>query len=226
MAMASKTCTRCVETKPLVEFSGHPKAADGKQSQCKACFAERARLRRVDRPCITCGQALSSDAKAWAKSCIECLSKCTQCGSAPRLKNQRICASCQAASDEVRKSNPDTKFKERVARIKSKYGVRPALAAALAATDVCECCGKKASRPGEIHVDHCHETGDVRGALCFNCNAALGHLNDDPERLKKLLVYLESKNTFKKIEDSMKARHFIDLLIELETRGQDKGCQQ
>lgn len=41
------------------------------------------------------------------------------------------------------------------------------------------------------HIDHCHKTQVVRGLLCPSCNVALGHLRDDPERVAKLLAYIE-----------------------------------
>ena len=41
------------------------------------------------------------------------------------------------------------------------------------------------------HVDHDHETGKVRGMLCFRCNAALGQLGDDPLVVRRAARYLE-----------------------------------
>ena len=41
------------------------------------------------------------------------------------------------------------------------------------------------------HVDHCHQTGRVRGVLCFNCNSAIGKLGDDPDTLRRAIAYLE-----------------------------------
>ncbi len=42
-----------------------------------------------------------------------------------------------------------------------------------------------------IHVDHDHRTGQIRGLLCFRCNAALGQLADDPLVLRRAARYLE-----------------------------------
>ena len=39
-------------------------------------------------------------------------------------------------------------------------------------------------------VDHCHNTGKVRGLLCSNCNTALGLLKEDEEIIKNLLEYI------------------------------------
>ena len=65
------------------------------------------------------------------------------------------------------------------------------------------CCanlGCKASSPGapgrsRFYIDHCHKTNVIRGLLCHQCNLALGHANDDIEKLKGLISYLELNKT-------------------------------
>ncbi len=42
-----------------------------------------------------------------------------------------------------------------------------------------------------LEMDHCHTTGKFRGWLCKPCNITLGMINDSPERLRKLIDYLE-----------------------------------
>jgi ribosomal protein S27AE len=44
-------------------------------------------------------------------------------------------------------------------------------------------------------VDHCHETGVVRGLLCHNCNRALGLLQDSVTNLTNAVKYLEGATT-------------------------------
>lgn len=54
----------------------------------------------------------------------------------------------------------------------------------------CEVCGViLAGR--ELAVDHCHESGKVRGLLCHSCNMGIGQFKDSPELLRKAAVYLE-----------------------------------
>ena len=57
--------------------------------------------------------------------------------------------------------------------------------------DGCGICGRSRSDDGRrLAVDHCHDTGKIRGLLCSSCNMALGMLNDDLELLKKAVDYL------------------------------------
>jgi hypothetical protein len=44
------------------------------------------------------------------------------------------------------------------------------------AQKVCQICGKQET---PLHFDHCHVTGLYRGALCKQCNVALGKLGDN-----------------------------------------------
>lgn len=42
----------------------------------------------------------------------------------------------------------------------------------------------------KLCVDHCHDTGTVRGLLCSMCNRAIGFLSDDAYLLEKAARYL------------------------------------
>lgn len=54
----------------------------------------------------------------------------------------------------------------------------------------CEVCGSN----DQICVDHCHDTGYVRGTLCSRCNLALGCLKDNVGNIVSLLEYLRNHN--------------------------------
>ena len=56
----------------------------------------------------------------------------------------------------------------------------------------CKICGEeeKAVIRG-VPLDHCHETGKIRGLLCHRCNKGLGEFGESPEMLRKAAEYLE-----------------------------------
>ena len=51
---------------------------------------------------------------------------------------------------------------------------------------------KKAEGGERLAVDHCHDTGVVRGLLCFKCNTAIGALGDTQEAAVRAMNYLSS----------------------------------
>lgn len=42
----------------------------------------------------------------------------------------------------------------------------------------------------KLAVDHCHNTGKIRGLLCFRCNGTIGKIGEDLDLLKKIENYL------------------------------------
>ena len=62
----------------------------------------------------------------------------------------------------------------------------------------CDICGKSLVNPifskGDLHVDHCHKTNKVRGALCCNCNRLIGVALEDIKILENAIKYLRKHN--------------------------------
>ena len=56
----------------------------------------------------------------------------------------------------------------------------------------------KRRKKGEVRerlaVDHCHDTGRVRGLLCSKCNTSIGSLGDPEESAQKVVEYLSNSN--------------------------------
>ncbi|MGH2702251.1 MAG: endonuclease VII domain-containing protein [Actinomycetota bacterium] len=73
--------------------------------------------------------------------------------------------------------------------LRGRYGLGSEEVQALIRTQngLCAVCLER----GATQVDHCHETGSVRGVLCLLCNAAMGAFHDDPDLIRAAISYLE-----------------------------------
>lgn len=56
--------------------------------------------------------------------------------------------------------------------------------------NLCVICGIPHKR--KLCVDHCHETGKIRGLLCNDCNVGLSRFKELPVLLRSAAVYLEA----------------------------------
>ncbi len=81
--------------------------------------------------------------------------------------------------------------------IKASYGLSPAqykemLAQQNNSCKICKTHEKSLKR--KLFVDHCHETGKVRGLLCQYCNTMLGNAKDNVLVLHSAISYLSSSS--------------------------------
>ena len=74
---------------------------------------------------------------------------------------------------------------------KSRYGVSSAEFDRMLHEQggVCAVCRRPSTKT--LHVDHCHDTGVVRGLLCDLCNRGLGYFRDESQMLRAAADYLE-----------------------------------
>ena len=57
----------------------------------------------------------------------------------------------------------------------------------------CDICWSGGGKRG-LHIDHCHATGRIRGALCICCNTAIGSMRNRPDLLRRAAEYLEDRS--------------------------------
>lgn len=55
---------------------------------------------------------------------------------------------------------------------------------------LCAICDSQFNYKRKRVVDHCHNSGEIRGLLCYNCNLGLGMFKDDVDKLNRAIIYL------------------------------------
>ncbi|MCP3757608.1 endonuclease VII domain-containing protein [Streptomyces sp. TBY4] len=181
MSTESKLCRGCGRQQPLSSFAANRATKDGLQARCRECVAaygaDYYRRRRVEqgkqvweraevppgwKQCRSCGEVKPHS--EWHKNATapDGLATC--------------CKPCKAA-------------RGRAGHLKRAYGISEAERDEMIAAQggVCVICQEA---PAE-HVDHDHQTGKVRGVLCFGCNAGIGQLKDRPDVLRRAAAYVE-----------------------------------
>ncbi|MFD6419450.1 endonuclease VII domain-containing protein [Streptomyces sp. NPDC060194] len=176
-----KACGRCKRTQPRSSFAADRNRRDGLQPYCRECVAAYGaahyRRRREamgkpvrEKPAVPAGHKY-----------------CTVCSEIkPHSEWHRNATASDGLSTRCKACRA---IQGRAGHLKRQYGLTEADRDALAEEQkgLCAICLTNFA----VHVDHCHDTGRVRGVLCFNCNSAIGKLGDDPDRLRRAAAYLE-----------------------------------
>ena len=82
-----------------------------------------------------------------------------------------------------------------LAEIKRRYGCSKEqyefmLASQNNACYICLAAHNPDKHKGRLYVDHCHDSGKIRGLLCGGCNSMLGYAKDNTQVLQKAIEYL------------------------------------
>lgn len=109
------------------------------------------------------------------------------------------CIECRAVARRADYANRREEFAAKH-RIKT-YGLDPATFARLVERQQNHCAICDEDFDFCIrHIDHDHETGQVRGLLCPRCNTTIGRANDDPALLRAMAAYIERHRARQAIE--------------------------
>jgi hypothetical protein len=198
-----KLCPKCGETKTAAQFYVSAKRPNGLSSYCRECQVRDTKSRYSAHP-----RWKAPEGQKWCPGCKDCLpidsfgknasahdglaTYCKPCAvkivTKSRHKNP---TSHRESSKRWREKNPE-RHADNHARW--KYGVEHGSYARMleAQNGKCAICGT--TQPGlrisRFHIDHCHETGKVRGLLCSPCNTGLGQFKHDTTLLKAASDYL------------------------------------
>ena len=198
----SKRCGCCGEAKPRSGFHREPYNGTTRGTRtCLECI-DRSDFTGVEKRCSACQETKavsdfpSERFKTQSGATITRFSKrCKGCDvSYRRSRRHDNWETWQERYREVaRKRTPEQKFRW---YLSTNYGLTVEEYQALvdAQDGRCAIC-REIPEPQKhkrgFQIDHCHSTNKIRGLLCHNCNVAVGHLKEDPVRIRRLLEYVK-----------------------------------
>lgn len=181
-----------------------------RRTQCPACSGTMESGSGICRKCYLAAVAAHLPQEKTCRQCDRTLPMTAfglRSSSQGATKWRSACRECTAADARMRAKNTKRdRSKERLAapyvRLRGyakQLGIPWAEVVERYPLDNrCEVCGRtpEEANPGGRYVrltlDHCHETGQLRGFLCSTCNTGLGQFGDSPERMRAALNYLLS----------------------------------
>jgi hypothetical protein len=159
-----KRCKHCGETKPLDAFYADRAARDGRRPECKSCTsARRMAAYRAN------SQREIQRVLRWQQE-----------------NRERYNAKQRAYKQSHR-------AEQREEHLRRTFNLTQADYERMLAEQggACAICGRKPRPSKHLHVDHDHDTGRVRGLLCFSCNVGVGNFHHDMSRLARARDYLD-----------------------------------
>lgn len=99
---------------------------------------------------------------------------------------------------EYRKNNKDYVFNASVRKLEKNYNLTLEMYNAILKIQnhCCAICLKNLNNSKrKPDVDHNHNTGQVRGLLCTNCNTGIGMFKENIDFFNRALIYIDKYNT-------------------------------
>jgi len=124
---------------------------------------------------------------------------CKKCNATLRYKSNNACVSCERKrcrltnykqQHKQHQSSDDYKKRRREYKYRYLYGLSTEEMFSMRQSSICPIC---LAKPKRFCVDHDHQTGKVRGLLCYRCNTGLGLFLENPDVLKRAVYYLEKE---------------------------------
>jgi hypothetical protein len=91
------------------------------------------------------------------------------------------------------RARPERKVADRAGHLKRKFGLSLEQYDEMLASQHggCAICGDAPEANVSLHIDHDHDSGAVRGLLCFSCNGGLGQFKEEPDLIRAAAAYLD-----------------------------------
>lgn len=158
-------------------------------SNCVQCIAEargRIAINHTKKTFRGSEQNLSLAIAAFEAGSLEyeSINPCPS-GHYKRFVSSNNCVECNKSARQARAE------KLKWARVYKLYGMTKQDVDSMLDKQSHKCAICESSLLASYHIDHCHNTGKVRGMLCSKCNQALGLLQESKSLFEKALAYIE-----------------------------------
>lgn len=177
-------CRQCKEEKPLVEFRRRKGTPSGHIRLCKKCHMDNERPRLLARPKVEIRRDL------FVLKCAFGWKYCPLCNKVQEIHNfygnitskdgfSNTCISC--AEDYRKEHKIQMSVYGANKKLIDRYGITTEEKNWMILSQGGRCAICRTNHPGNSwgwHTDHNHETGEVRGILCLNCNLVVGKVEN------------------------------------------------
>lgn len=174
-----KCCRDCGQDKPLSEFYASPGRRDGRASYCKPCHNARNRAWAQANP-EKVRESVAAAGRRYRGKPARATRGPVHGPPVPTGQGRWVTRGQLHGPPAPKQDGKLSRFglsQEDYRRILDAQG------------GVCALCGGT-DPDRRLAVDHCHETGRLRGLLCFACNTGLGKLGDTVAALERAIEYL------------------------------------